>query len=63
MASIAMRASPCGAAPHRQAHHQVSPAVARAFVFDGGIEMGYAELGLSLLAVLALTWAVMEWSR
>jgi hypothetical protein len=25
--------------------------------------MGYAELGLSLLAVLVLTWAVMEWSR
>jgi len=25
--------------------------------------MGYAELGLSLLVVLLLTWAAMEWSR
>jgi len=48
-----MRAGTCRATPQALANHQSSLAVAREFVFDGGIEMGYAELGLSLLAVLA----------
>jgi hypothetical protein len=33
-----------------------------ALMLDGG-NMGYEELGLSLLTVLVMTWVVMEWPK